>query len=238
MKKYATVETEKSTRIFMIAFTWFLRRTVPSSRKAKPACIASTITAPSRMKRTSADVLRPCMGISRARRGSPAPPILAERLAQEAAQLVAEALELRELLPDQRPRAPLLLAIEHGEEALPFAVRLAEERAALLHDLLLRARDLVHVGRGLRELRGDARLELQRAQSHRDERALRRAHRDVELRFLHGIEPQRALEVVEAGEARRVRECRPEEEQRGGEDEADPQHRSILPPKGRHRQCV
>ncbi len=33
------VETEKSTRILTSALTWFFLRTVPSSRKAKPACI-------------------------------------------------------------------------------------------------------------------------------------------------------------------------------------------------------
>ena len=37
------VETAKSTRIFTSALTWFFLRTVPSSRKAKPACIASTM---------------------------------------------------------------------------------------------------------------------------------------------------------------------------------------------------
>src|SRR3569832_567452 len=39
--------------IFTSAFTWFFLRTVPTSRKAKPACMASTITAPIRTKRTS-----------------------------------------------------------------------------------------------------------------------------------------------------------------------------------------
>src|SRR3990172_2855702 len=48
------VDMEKSVRIFTSALTWFFERTVPSSRKAKPACIASTITAPIRMKSTSA----------------------------------------------------------------------------------------------------------------------------------------------------------------------------------------
>ena len=47
------VETAKSTRIFTSALTWFLCRTVPSSRKAKPACMASTMMAPSKMKKTS-----------------------------------------------------------------------------------------------------------------------------------------------------------------------------------------
>src|SRR3982751_1891698 len=61
MKKYAMVDTEKSTRIFIRALTWFLRRTVPSSRNAKPACIARTRIAPSRMNRTSDDVFRPSM---------------------------------------------------------------------------------------------------------------------------------------------------------------------------------
>jgi len=36
------------------ALTWFLRRTVPSSRNAKPACMASTMTAPRRRNRVSA----------------------------------------------------------------------------------------------------------------------------------------------------------------------------------------
>src|SRR6188474_1245829 len=60
MKKYATVEMAKSTRIFISAFTWFFLRTVPSSRNAKPACIARTMIAPSRMNRTS----EPCFSAS------------------------------------------------------------------------------------------------------------------------------------------------------------------------------
>src|SRR3989344_2700130 len=48
------VETAKSARIFTSAFTWFLWRTVPTSRKAKPECIAKTRIAPMRMKNTSA----------------------------------------------------------------------------------------------------------------------------------------------------------------------------------------
>src|SRR6266508_2985802 len=39
--------------IFTSALTWFFLRTVPSSRNAKPACIASTITAPMRMNSVS-----------------------------------------------------------------------------------------------------------------------------------------------------------------------------------------
>src|SRR3990167_8355053 len=53
MKKYASVETAKSARILTSAFTWFFLRTVPSSRKAKPACIASTMIAPSSTNKTS-----------------------------------------------------------------------------------------------------------------------------------------------------------------------------------------
>src|SRR4030065_749344 len=47
------VETLKSTRIFMSAFTWFFLRTVPTSRNAKPACMASTRIAPMSIKNTS-----------------------------------------------------------------------------------------------------------------------------------------------------------------------------------------
>src|SRR5262245_13626360 len=47
------VETEKSTRILTSALTWFFLRTVPSSRNANPACMASTRIAPSRMNRAS-----------------------------------------------------------------------------------------------------------------------------------------------------------------------------------------
>src|SRR5579864_6298508 len=54
MKKYATVDNPKSVRILTSALTWFFLRTVPSSRNAKPACIASTMIAPSRMKSVSA----------------------------------------------------------------------------------------------------------------------------------------------------------------------------------------
>ena len=68
MKKYAIVETAKSTRIFISALTWFFLRTVPSSRNAKPACIASTMIAPSRMNRTSEDVFRASMRFPRLRR--------------------------------------------------------------------------------------------------------------------------------------------------------------------------
>ncbi len=39
----------KSLRIFDKALTWFFCRTVPTSRKAKPACMANTMTAPIRM---------------------------------------------------------------------------------------------------------------------------------------------------------------------------------------------
>ena len=57
MKKYAMVDTAKSTRILTNALTWFFLRTVPSSRNAKPACMASTMIAPSRMKSASPPVL-------------------------------------------------------------------------------------------------------------------------------------------------------------------------------------
>jgi hypothetical protein len=58
--KYTTVETEKSTRILTSALTWFFLRTVPSSRKAKPACMASTMMPPSRMNSAS----EPCFSAS------------------------------------------------------------------------------------------------------------------------------------------------------------------------------
>ncbi len=71
MKKYAIVETLKSTRIFTSALTWLLRRTVPSSRKANPACIASTMMAPSRMNSVSLaafnDSMTPSPGAARPR---------------------------------------------------------------------------------------------------------------------------------------------------------------------------
>ncbi len=62
MKKYARVDTAKSVMIFDRALTWFFRRTVPTSRKAKPACMASTITAP--IRRNS--VLEPWTRVSTA----------------------------------------------------------------------------------------------------------------------------------------------------------------------------
>ena len=43
--------------IFTIAFTWFLPRTVPTSRKAKPPCIENTRIAPSNRKKTSSPTL-------------------------------------------------------------------------------------------------------------------------------------------------------------------------------------
>jgi hypothetical protein len=51
------VDTAKSTMILTRAFTWFFLRTVPSSRKAKPACMARIMMAPSRTNRTSAEVI-------------------------------------------------------------------------------------------------------------------------------------------------------------------------------------
>src|SRR5215203_5622025 len=47
------VDTAKSTMILTRALTWFFARTVPSSRKANPPCIASTMIAPSRMNSAS-----------------------------------------------------------------------------------------------------------------------------------------------------------------------------------------
>ncbi|MNR53222.1 hypothetical protein D3C85_1731960 [compost metagenome] len=61
MKKYAMVETAKSTRIFTSALTWFFLRTVPSSRNAKPACIAKIMMAPSRINSASAPELLPAI---------------------------------------------------------------------------------------------------------------------------------------------------------------------------------
>jgi hypothetical protein len=57
------VDTAKSTRIFTNALTWFFLRTVPSSKKAKPACIASTMMAPSRMNKASVPCLIESMGL-------------------------------------------------------------------------------------------------------------------------------------------------------------------------------
>src|SRR4030042_6188232 len=47
------VETEKSVRILTRALTWFFLRTVQSSRKANPACMASTMMPPSKTNNTS-----------------------------------------------------------------------------------------------------------------------------------------------------------------------------------------
>src|SRR4030065_131621 len=63
MKKYATVETLKSTRIFMSAFTWVFLRTETTSRNAMPACMASTRMAPMSKKNTS-EPITDCMPFS------------------------------------------------------------------------------------------------------------------------------------------------------------------------------
>src|SRR5512138_1602531 len=55
------VETEKSVRILTSALTWFFLRTVPSSRKANPACIASTMMPPSNTNNTSLPVFNASM---------------------------------------------------------------------------------------------------------------------------------------------------------------------------------
>jgi hypothetical protein len=68
MKKYATVDTAKSTRILTSAFTWFFLRTVPSSRNANPECIASTMIAPSRMNSVSVPVFSVSMAALPSRR--------------------------------------------------------------------------------------------------------------------------------------------------------------------------
>ena len=47
------VDTDQSVRILTKAFTWFFFRTEPTSRKANPACMAKTMTAPSMRKSTS-----------------------------------------------------------------------------------------------------------------------------------------------------------------------------------------
>src|SRR3954468_23046453 len=62
--KNAIGEMEKSLRIFTSALTWFFLRTVPSSRKAKPACMARTMIPPSRMNKASAPCLSASIGSS------------------------------------------------------------------------------------------------------------------------------------------------------------------------------
>src|SRR5689334_23631222 len=119
MKKYATVDTAKSTRIFMRAFTWFLRRTVPSSRNAKPACMARTMIAPSRMKRTSEDVFSGSMRPS---------PFLLFPAGKERPQLVV----------DEPSCGRHLRSVEHAVEALPLAAGFPEERQRRLDDVLVR----------------------------------------------------------------------------------------------------
>ena len=47
------VDTQKSPKILPNALTWFLARTVPNSKKAKPACIAKIITEPNNRNNTS-----------------------------------------------------------------------------------------------------------------------------------------------------------------------------------------
>src|SRR5574340_1024478 len=47
------VDTEKSVRILTSALIWFFLRTVLSSRKANPACMASTMMPPSNTNNTS-----------------------------------------------------------------------------------------------------------------------------------------------------------------------------------------
>src|SRR5665213_1761396 len=175
MKKYAIVETEKSTRIFISAFTWFFLRTVPSSRNAKPACIASTITAPSSMKRTSAGVFM----------ASWLPGL---RLVEEIDEALHEALEVGELRVDEGARDLHLPVVEHGVEPRPLRARLAEVGPRLLDQLLLRAGQRFQVRMVPRELGRDPSLHLRTGERDREQRALGRAHRDVELRLLARIQ--------------------------------------------------
>src|SRR5512144_2410340 len=58
------VDTDQSVSILTNAFTWFFLRTVPTSRKAKPACMAKTMTAPSMRKRTSPACSSDCTWVS------------------------------------------------------------------------------------------------------------------------------------------------------------------------------
>ena len=53
MNRAAEQAAPAAKQIFINALTWFLRRTVPSSRNAKPACIARTRIAPSVAQRAT-----------------------------------------------------------------------------------------------------------------------------------------------------------------------------------------
>src|SRR3954470_7716259 len=137
MKKYATVDTEKSTRIFISALTWLLRRTVPSSRNAKPACIASTMIAPSRMNKTSADVLcsticSPLSCCGRRRRARSGTQAVAPSPEQQSRRIVEGAEPALDVIARDGRLAP----VQRLEELAPRIACLAPLRSHLVDEVL------------------------------------------------------------------------------------------------------
>src|SRR5689334_19432459 len=115
----------------MSAFTWLLRRTVPSSRNAKPACMASTITAPIRMNNTSPDVLcsisPPLIVVCGAAR-----PSGARSLAPTPEEGAGRVIQATQLVLDEVARGRRLPRVERGVERAPRIARLAPLRTHLL----------------------------------------------------------------------------------------------------------
>src|SRR5581483_444122 len=88
------VEMAKSTRILQSALTWFLWRTVPASRKAKPPCMANTSTAPTSRNSTSAPLCSPATAFWIS--GMPPSPGLARPMFVQQPEIPAACLNYRQ----------------------------------------------------------------------------------------------------------------------------------------------
>src|SRR5260221_6525221 len=101
------------------------------------------------------------------------------------------------------PEEPLgdlgLVVVEEREQLLPVLARLLEEGAVALDARLVGAGEDPEVGARLGELGLEFVLHLHRRERHREQRALRRGDRDVELHLLVGSELEARLELVEPG---------------------------------------
>src|SRR5260221_4735266 len=98
------------------------------------------------------------------------------------------------------PEEPLgdlgLVVVEEREQLLPVLARLLEEGAVALDARLVGAGEDPEVGAWLGELGLEFVLHLHRRERHREQRALRRGDRDVELHLLVGSEVEDRPEIV------------------------------------------
>src|SRR5258708_10210812 len=115
-----------------------------------------------------------------------ASPANAKRKSARARRAIGSLLdEASQIVAPERLGDPDLLVVEEGIELLPLHARVLEERARLLDDVVVRAREGAEVGRRLGKLAREPVLQLERRDADREERTPRGAHGDVELLLLH-----------------------------------------------------